>query len=160
MIDAINANFSYHRGSRGGRVSRNGMFSRNGGNDIVSRGGNDMVRNGGGKIVSRGGNDMVRNGGGISFMRADTAVAQLQSGGSGGETKDNLKSLAFVGGCAAAVSLVADALINMKAFLKLDTSLLKSMFKNAGIWAGIGGLCFGFFKIVERISFAGDYNEG
>lgn len=117
MIDALNANFSYHRGSSRGNSKNN-----------------------------------------ISFQRLDTSISTVRPDGYSVEAKDNLKSLVFVGGCAAAVSFAADALINLKDFMKFDSSLLKLMVKNAAIWAGIGGLCFGFFKFVEKIAFMGEEN--
>lgn len=57
--------------------------------------------------------------------------------------------LLFVSGGIAAISFIVDTLSNANQLSGPDT--MKTISKNAAIWALIGGLFFGTFKSIERL---------
>ena len=65
--------------------------------------------------------------------------------------QSDIGSLLFVSGCAGAISMITDTLLNAGELAKSDFGTLKSIARNAGIWAIIGGICFAFFKGVENL---------
>ena len=58
----------------------------------------------------------------------------------------------FVSGCAGAISMITDTLLNASELMKSNFTAVGSIAKNAGIWALIGGACFGFFKAIEKVA--------
>ncbi len=67
-----------------------------------------------------------------------------------------LGAFLFVSGCAGAISMITDTLLNASELMKSNFGTVKNIAKNAGIWALIGGACFGFFKAIEHIVTKGE----
>ncbi len=68
------------------------------------------------------------------------------------QKQSELGSFLFVSGCAGAISMITDTLLNAGELMKSNFKAVKSIAKNAGIWALIGGACFGFFKAIEHVA--------
>jgi len=60
-------------------------------------------------------------------------------------------SLLFVSGCAGAISMITDTLLNASELSKTNFTAVKNITRNAGVWAIIGGACFAIFKGIENM---------
>ena len=65
--------------------------------------------------------------------------------------QSDMGSFLFVSGCAGAISMITDVLMNAGELSKSNFTTLKGITRNACIWAVIGGACFAFFKGVEKL---------
>lgn len=85
------------------------------------------------------------------FDRNDAFVSAKQP-----KKQSELGSFLFVSGCAGAISMITDTMLNATELMKSNFTAVKSIAKNAGIWALIGGACFGFFKAIEKVAIRDD----